>query len=174
MAWASRESEAMAIVKTHMINMDYERKQKLADYYLQSFFPNQGDTWSNVAWKLQDGVVYISMWDDEHLLKNIKLAMIREMIGLGPYKYCIINNVMPRFESNLMLLIYFLPAQKMCFYPTRHLLFEPFQHSPWNEIGQEILLRTHRTNHPIPHIVYRIQQYVVYLTTGFWGPSFIL
>ena len=144
----------MAIVKTHMIHMDYERKQKLAKYYVQCFFPNQGNNWSNVTWKMQDGVVYISMWDNEHLLKNIKLAMILEMIGMGPYKYCVINTVMPRFKSNLMLLTYFLPMHKMWFYPTRNILFEPFQHSTWRELGQEILLRTHQTNHLIPQIVY--------------------
>ena len=68
MAWASKESKAMVIVKTHMIHMDYKQKQRLADYYVQSFFPNQGNNWSSVTWKMRDGVFYVSMWDDEHLL----------------------------------------------------------------------------------------------------------
>ena len=57
------------------------------------------------------------MWDTNHLLKNIKFTMIQELMGLGPMKYCIVYNKMPKFSKKLLLLISYLPHKKMCLYP---------------------------------------------------------
>ena len=61
------------------------------------------------------GVTYVTMWDEEHLLKNIQFAMIQEMMGIGPAKYCIVNNIMPNFEKRLMFLLNYLPKKKSAF-----------------------------------------------------------
>ena len=76
------------------------------------------------------GVTYMTMWDEEHLLKNIQFAMIQEMMGIVLTKYCIVNNIMPNFEKQLMLLLNYLPQKKMCTCPPKIYLEPPFDHSP--------------------------------------------
>ena len=80
----------------------------------------------------------MTMWDEEHLIKNIQFAMIQEMMGLGPMKYWIVYNEMTNFFKRLLLLINYLPQKKMFFYPPQVILEPPFDHSPWREIGEAI------------------------------------
>ena len=117
MAWALKEEEAMYVLRFHMGVMKFDKKKELSDLYCCLIFPRQGDSWNDVKWTTQWGVTFVTMLGKEHLLKNIPLAMIQEMMGMGPIKYCIINNAMPNFEENLLLLMNYLPHQKMCFYP---------------------------------------------------------
>ena len=76
-----------------------------------------GTAWDNVKWNTLYGVTFVTMWDEEHLLSNICLAIILEIMGIGPSKYCIINNTIPNFETKVLLLMNYLPLEKMCFYP---------------------------------------------------------
>ena len=78
------------------------------------------------------------MWDEDNMLKNIQFAMIKEMMGLGIMKYCIVYSEMPYFFSRLLILINYLPQNKMCFYPPRFFFDAPFDHSPWREIEEAI------------------------------------
>lgn len=172
MAWASKEEEAMNIVKLHMGVMDYEQKKKTCKIYTQLFFPELDNTWSNVQWVTLQGVTYVTMWDHEHLLRNIKFAMIAEMLGVGPYKYCIITNLMPYFENRLALLMGYLPRQKMCFYPTLYVLRGPFQRAPWRSWGQMISHRRNLFRNPFIRTIYHTQQFVIFLQTGCYEGSF--
>ena len=70
------------------------------------------------------------VWDEEDLLKNIQFAIVQEMMGIGPAKYCIVNNIMPNFEKWLMLLINYLLQKNMCICPPEIYLEPPFDHSP--------------------------------------------
>ena len=117
MAWASCKEEAMNIVGHHMGVMRVEKKQELQELYLRLIFPRQGQGCDHVPWMTRWGVTYVTMWDEEHLLKNIHFAMIQEMMGIGPTKYYIVNNIMPNFEKRLMLLLNYLPQKKMCICP---------------------------------------------------------
>ena len=154
MAWASKEEEAMSIVRLHMGVMKYDKKQEMSNLYTRLIFPNLGNSWSNVQWTTHGGVTYVTMWDNEHLLKNIKYAMMMEMLGLGPYKYCIVSNIMPRFESKLMLLMSYLPMEKMCFYPPVFDLYYPFQRPPWREWGEMIFNRRLNLKNPLLQTIY--------------------
>lgn len=78
------------------------------------------------------------MWDREHLVNNIRLAMLHEMMGVGPMRYCILTNAMEDFESKLLLLMYYLPTKNMCFFPPQYSLMGPFDCSLWIEIGKAI------------------------------------
>ena len=69
--------------------------------------------------------------DEEHLLSNIRLAINQEVMGMGPMKYCIINSAVSDFESKLLLIINYLPHEKLCFCPPRDILEGPFVNSPW-------------------------------------------
>ena len=73
---------------------------------------------------------------------NLRLAVIKEIMGVGPEKYCVINNRTPHFESRLFLLVHFLPSSKFCIYPPALNLGGPFSRSPWLEIGEAICKRT--------------------------------
>ena len=117
------------------------------------------------------GVTFVTIWDEEHLLKNIQYAMIMEMMGLGPMKYCIVYNDIPNFFSKLLLLLLYLPHKKMCFYPPRFFFDAPFDHSPWMEIGDAIHSHQFYLKNSIFCTVYYTQQFVVFQRIGVYGRS---
>ena len=98
MAWASKEEEAMDIIGKHMQVMSLKKKRELNEIYSKLIFPKQGLDWTDVKWTTQWRVTFMTMWDEEHLMKNSKFAMLQEMMGLGPIKYCIVYNEMPNFS----------------------------------------------------------------------------
>ena len=116
----------------------------------------------------------MTMRDEEHLIKNIQFAMIQEMMGLGPVKYCIVYNEMPNFFTRLLLLILYLPHKKMCFYPPQVILEPPFDHSPWREIGEAIQSQNFHLKNPLFRVIYFTQQFVIFQKTGIYGPTHFL
>ena len=128
----------MDVIGKHMQVMRLEKKRELSELYARLIFPRQGKDWNNVKWTTQWGVTFVAMWDEDHLIKNIKISILQEMMGLGPMKYCIIYNKMPNFFSRLLLLVNYLPQKKMCFYPPHFFFDARFDHSPWREIGEAI------------------------------------
>ena len=138
MAWATKEEEAIEFVVQHMKVMDEKKKLELSELYTKLIFPLQGNSWTDVKWTTKWGVTFVTMWDEDHLMKNIRFAMIQEMMGLGPMKYCIVHNAMPNFHERMLVLLNFLPHKKMCVYPQQFILDEPFDRSPWREIMDEI------------------------------------
>ena len=171
MAWASKEEEVLYHLGQHMGVMPIEKKRELSDLYTRLIFPRQNHTWGDVKWTTLWGVTLVTMWDDDHLLKNIQFAMLQEQMMIGPKKYCILTNWMPNFESRLLLLIKYLPHEKMCFFPPRFDLAGPFLHSPWLEIGEEISLRVVRLRNPLIRTIYYSQQFQIFLRTGRYGQS---
>ena len=105
MPWESLEEEAMKIISKHMHEMRIEKKKELNELYSGLIFLRQGQDWTDVKWTTHWGVTFITMWDEEHMIKNIKFAMIQEMMGLGPMKYCIVYNEMLNFFKRLLFLI---------------------------------------------------------------------
>ena len=174
MAWGSREEEAMDIISKHMHVMTTKKKKGLSELYSRLIFPRQGQGWSDVKWTTHWGVTFVTMWDEEHLIKNIHFAMIQEMMGLGPMKYCIVYNEMPNFFKRLLLLINYLPQMKMCFYPPQVILEAPFDHSPWREIGEAIRSRRFHLKNPLFKVIYFTQQFVIFQRTGVYGPTYFL
>ena len=74
MAWASKEEEAMDIIGKHMGIMRLEKKKELSEIYSKLIFPQQAHgrlNWTDVKWTIHWGVTFVTMWDEEHLLKNI-------------------------------------------------------------------------------------------------------
>ena len=163
----------MDVVWRHMEGMSSPRKDTLIKHYSNVFFRHeQKKGWNNIRWTTRGGGTFVTMWDEEHLYNNLLLAMIKEMMGVGPAKNCIVNNVMPNFENKLLLLIHFLPHKKMCFFPPREFLSGPFNHAPWLEIGEAILNRTMNLKNPLLRTIYYTHQFVVFTKTGFYGPSY--
>ena len=162
----------MNLVHQHMGVMKVDKKRELSELYARLIFPLQGNGWTDVKWVTHWGVTFVRMWDEEHLLKNIQFSMIQEMMGLGSMKYCIESNAMPNFTSRLLLLLNYLPHKKMCFYPHLFVLDPPFNLSPWREIGKAINSRRLNLKNPLLRNVYFTQQFVIFLRTGFYGPTY--
>ena len=138
MSWETCEEEAMDVISKHMRETRAEKKKEISKFLSQNLFPRQGQNWIDVKWTTHWGVTFVTMWDEEHQIKNVQFAMIQEMMGLGPMKYCIVYKEMPNFFTRLLLLIMYLPQKKMYCYPPQVILEPPFDHSPWREIGVAI------------------------------------
>ena len=48
---------------------------------------------------------------------NLKVALWKEAIGLGPSQYCIIHHPGRKFPKQLKTIMFFLPPEKMFLYP---------------------------------------------------------
>ena len=70
MAWESREEEAMTIVNKHMRKMRIEKKKEINELYSRHLFLMQGQNWTDVKWTTHRGVTFVTMWDEEHLLRR--------------------------------------------------------------------------------------------------------
>ena len=62
-------------------------------------------------------MISIQLFGEYYLLNNIGLAMLKEVVGLGPQRYCLLFNSAPNFYSKLNSIMYFLPQEKMFLYP---------------------------------------------------------
>ena len=164
----------MDILGKNMQSMRLEKKRKLSKLYSKLIFPRQGQNWMDVKWTIHQGVTFVTMWDEEHLIKNIQSAMIQEMMGLGPMKYCIVYNEMPNFFKRLLLLINYLPQKKMCFYPPQFILEAPFDCSPWREIGKAIGSRPFFLKNHLFRVICFTKQFVIFQKIGVYGPTYFL
>lgn len=126
MAWKSPAKEVMSIVGNHMAIMDLENRVRMCERRAKIFFPNCLESWGHAMWVTHWGVIFVTMWNEEHLMRNFNYAMIKEHMGVGLRRYCILSNMMPHFESQVLMLIRCLPRQKMCFYPRMYYLNGPF------------------------------------------------
>ena len=140
--------------------------------YVELLFPGPSNFWSKVKWTTNMGVPYITMWDNNHLLRNIKFVIIMETLGFGPYRYCIITNELPLFKAKMMLLMAYLPRSKMCYYPPLCILTEPFLRSPWRGWALMISPKRIQTKDPLARTLFHTQQFVIYLETGYYKPMF--
>ena len=87
MAWTTKEELVVDVVRRHMEGMSSPRKDTLIKHYSNVFFwHEQQNGWNNIRWTTCGGVTCVTMWDEEHLYNNLRLAMIKEMMGVGPAK----------------------------------------------------------------------------------------
>ena len=83
-------------------------------------------------------VIFVNLKNKENVLNNLKLAMLKEIVGLGPQLYCIIWSYNIDYESLLMLVLHYLPKDKFCIYLENESLRGPFLYEPWKILGQRI------------------------------------
>ena len=75
-------------------------------------------------------VIFVNLRNKDNDLSNLKLAMLKEIVGLGPQLYCIIRSYNLDFESLLMLVLHYLPIDKFCIYSKNESLRGPFLYEP--------------------------------------------
>ena len=86
--------------------------------------------------------------------------MLKEALGLGAQKYCIIRSYNPDFESFMILVLLYLPRENFCMYSEDESLCGPFLHTPWDVVGHKIL--SQHTPTIVEYLAYlnmRVQNY---------------
>ncbi len=75
------------------------------------------------------------------LLGSLRIAMLKEIIGIGPQRYCIYFSPGPDFYQKLKLIMTYLPREKMFLFPSDTRLAGPFLREPWLSRGRAICAR---------------------------------
>ena len=135
----SSKEHTMRLVRQHLEVASLEKKQTLIKEQEDHLFPHPSWLWKYSKWTTRQDITYVTTLEEDHISNNIKLAMIKEMLGLGPQSYCIIDDETPGFEKRVLLLLYYLPHSKLCIYPPNHSIGPTFLRSPWREIRKAII-----------------------------------
>ena len=81
-------------------------------------------------------MICIQLFGQHWLLQNLRVAMLKEVAGIGPQRYCIFFNGAPNFFSKLKMILAYLTIEKMFLYPAQESLGGPFLQEPWLSQGQ--------------------------------------
>ena len=76
-----------------------------------------------------------------YLLGSLRIAMLKEVIGIAPQRYCVYVHSDDQFYRRLQLLMTCLPEEKIFLYPEGARLGGPFLLEPWQTRGQRVLGR---------------------------------
>ena len=90
-------------------------------------------------------MISIQLFGEYYLLHNIRVAMLKEVVGLGPQRYCVFFDRAPNFYSKLKLIMSFLLQEKMFLYPATARLEGPFLQEPWLSRGRALCSRSSLT-----------------------------
>ena len=127
-------------------------------------FPDPADPrWQRIQWVTHNEITYVTTWGEGHLLYNLKVAMIKELLGLGPPHYCIIDNELPEMDSRILLLLYYLPSAKLCFYSKQGEMRNTSLGSPWKEIVKKISECDVLFDKDLVRVLYFFQRYEIWL-----------
>ena len=132
MAWASQGEEIEAALCDYTSHLTPEKKAELKNNYGKAINPFWGE------WTVMNQVTFLNLMNRKNVLSNLKLAMLKEIVGLGPQSYCVIRSHNLDFESILMLILHYLPNDKFCIYLKDGSLRGPFLYEPWKILGQGI------------------------------------
>ena len=132
MAWTTSREEVHATLLDYTTHIPPEKKTKLKSIYGKAINPFWGE-WTSI-----NQVIFVNLRNRENVLSNLKLAMLKEIVGLGHPYYCVICSYNLDFESFLMLILHYLPKDKFCIYLEDESLRGPFLYAPWKLLGQRI------------------------------------
>ena len=124
MAWTSQGEEICAALLDYTIHLSPKKKAELKSIYGKAINPLQGE------WTTMNQVIFVNLRNRENVLSNLKLAMLKETVGLGPQYYYVIRSYNLDFESILMLILHYLPKDKFCIYPEDESFRGPFLYAP--------------------------------------------
>lgn len=112
-----RETVALSSVIRLLQNSDDDMKRRFIERYKQLLFPESGSSVGQTVWKTWRNITRVTLWGREHFCNNVRLAMVKEALGLGPRWYCVMHTFDPIFSGRVFLLVHFLPHPKICVYP---------------------------------------------------------
>lgn len=143
MAWNLQEEEFHRIIYERMETTTWDKRIAMLNHFSNLIFSKEGEIYDE-KWRTtnSNGVTRIMLWDHgRYILDNLRFSMMKEKLGLGPDRYCVVWSFAPNCASKLLLVISSLPHEKMRIYPNLRKLSGPFLHSPWTEIGEAICNR---------------------------------
>ena len=76
MAWTSQGEEVHAAVHDYTAHLTPEKKTELKNTYGKAINPFQGE------WTTMNQVIFVNLRNRENVLSNLKLAMLKEIVGL--------------------------------------------------------------------------------------------
>ena len=132
MAWESKGEEGRETVWSYVLQLNCDQQETLHRIYGLKISPFRGE------WKTMDGLTFVNLRNCENVLNNLSLAVLKEMLGMGPWQYCIVRSYNREFESFLILALHYLPRNKICMYPSDETLLGSFLYLPWRDIGRRI------------------------------------
>ena len=101
--------------------------------------------WRYLQLSLSRDMLAIQIWDCCSFLGNLRIAMLMEVVGVGPQRYCIVYDSSLDFYSKLKLILYSLPQEKMFLFPTSARLEGPFLHELGPKPSMPALLSRRRS-----------------------------
>ena len=132
MAWESKGEEVRETLRRYVLQLDCDQQETLRRIYGLKISPFRGE------WKTKDGITFVNLRNRENVLDNLSLAVLKEMLGMGPRQYCIVRSYNREFESFLIIALHYLPRNKICMYPSDETLLGSFLYLPWRDIGRRI------------------------------------
>ena len=72
---------------------------------------------------------------------NLKVALLKEAVGLEPSQYSIVHHPWRKFPKRLKTIMFFLPPEKMFLYPIGGTIEGPFLQEPWLSQGRDLAAR---------------------------------
>ena len=84
MAWTSQGEEVRETLSRYVTWLDAQKKAELGHIYDKAVNPFSRE-WTNF-----NGITFVNLQNRENVWDNLGLAMLKEAIGLGPQRYCII------------------------------------------------------------------------------------
>ena len=153
MAWTTPGEEIRTTLLNYTTRLSLERKTELKNIYGKAINPFWGE------WTTPNQVIFVNLRNQENVLSNLKLAMLKELVGLGPHYYYVIKYYNFDFESLLMFVLHYLPKDKFCIYPEEETLEGPFLHSPWDILSRRICAGPSISiNHYLAYLAYKVRE----------------
>ena len=84
MAWNSCEDEAMARINDHLDVSNCYVRWGFVMVVACSIFPKEGMTRVQTKWITRQNVTRVILYGQQHVLNNLRLAMVKEAMGIGP------------------------------------------------------------------------------------------
>ena len=76
MAWTSQGEEVWLALRNYTAQLTPEKKAKLKNTYGKAIDPFLGE------WIAMNQVIFVNLRNRENVLSNLKLAMLKEIVGL--------------------------------------------------------------------------------------------
>ena len=78
MDWKTPGEEICTTLLNYTAHLLLEKKAELKNIYGKAINPFQGE------WTTMNQVIFVNLRNRENVLSNLKLAIVKELVGLGP------------------------------------------------------------------------------------------
>ena len=87
------------LVFEHLQQTNEETRRAFTERYERRLFPLPQITIAQTMWRSHRNLVRVTLWGRDHFRNNVRAAMVREALGLGPQYYCIMRSYHPGFAE---------------------------------------------------------------------------